>query len=208
MGKPVIGLIGGMGSGKSCVAAEFARHGGRIVSGDRLGHEALRQPEIRAAVIRRFGKEIVGSDGEIDRGKLGPLVFADEQQRKELESLVFPYIERRIGEEIEEAGSDPAASFIVLDAAIMLETGWNKVCRWLVYIDVPRELRLDRLARQRGWTETEVAARESAQMPLGEKASSADFILDNSGSPEAMAEQVARLVHRLGLLPLAGTRPG
>src|SRR5262245_8721332 len=86
--KPIIGLIGAIGSGKSAVAAEFARLGGRIVSGDRLGHEALQQPEIRRHVAEQFGPEVVAADGSIDRGKLGATVFADPARRRELERMV------------------------------------------------------------------------------------------------------------------------
>jgi dephospho-CoA kinase len=197
--KPIIGLIGGIGSGKSLISAEFARHGGKVVSGDQAGHEALRQPEIRDAVIARFGQEIIGTDGEIERRKLGRIVFGDIAQRKALELLVFPYIERRLREEIAEAQADPKVAFVVLDAAIMLEAGWNNVCDWIVYSDVPRDIRLHRLQQQRGWSEKEVTAREAAQMPLTEKKTRADFVIDNAGTAEQTAAQVKRLLQQLGI---------
>jgi dephospho-CoA kinase len=199
--KPVIGLIGGIGSGKSAVSAEFARHGGRIISGDQLGHEALRQPEIRDRVIQRFGQGIVGPDGSIVRRLLGAIVFVDPNARRDLEATVFPFIEQRIREEIEAAQSAAEIRFVLLDAAIMLETGWNKVCDWLVYIDVPREIRLERLNRQRGWSEKEVTAREQAQMPLTDKAAKADFTVDNSGPLPETTRQVYDLLKELGLSP-------
>lgn len=195
--KPIIGLIGGIGSGKSLIAVEFARHGGKVVSGDQAGHEALRQPEIRDAVVARFGPEIVGTDGEIERRKLGRIVFGDDSQRKALELLVFPYIEWRIREEIAAAQADPNVRFVVLDAAIMLEAGWNNVCDWIVYSDVPPEIRVQRLQQQRGWSEKEVTAREAAQMNLTDKKTRADFVIDNAGTPEQTAAQIARLVERL-----------
>jgi dephospho-CoA kinase len=195
--KPVVGLLGGMGSGKSSVAAEFAKHGGKVIAADQLGHEALRQPEIRDAIVKHFGADIVAPDGSINRKKLGAKVFAEERERKALEKLVHPWIGRRIEEEIAKASAQDEVSLIVLDAAIMLEAGWNNVCDWLVYIDVPREQRLERLARQRGWSEKEVAAREQAQMPLEAKQRLADFTVDNAGSPAQTARQVAELVARL-----------
>jgi dephospho-CoA kinase len=197
--KPVIGIIGAPGSGKSSVAAEFAKHGGRIIAGDVLGHEALMQSEIRQQVIEHFGKEIIAVDGSINRKKLGAKVFADVTERRALETLVHPYIERRIAEEIDQANKAVNVAFIVLDAAIMLETGWNNVCDKLVYIDVPRATRLDRLVQQRGWSEKEVAARESAQMSLTDKLSKADFVVDNSGTGEQTAQQVRNLLQELGL---------
>jgi len=188
--KPVVGLVGGMGSGKSRVAAEFARRGARVISGDELGHEGLRQPEIRDQVVGRWGPGVLDGDGHIDRRKLGGLVFADPAERRALEGLLFPWIERRFQEEIEAAKKDAAVPVVVLDAAIMLEAGWSRVCDRLVYIHAPRDVRLRRLAGQRGWTPKEVTARESAQMSLTEKASRADVAVDNSGSPGQLARQV------------------
>src|SRR5262245_3042424 len=98
--KPVVGLIGGMGSGKSRVADLFAARGARVISGDALGHEALRQPAIRSRVVERWGPGVLDERGAIDRRNLGRLVFADAGQRRELEALVFPWIERRLQEEI------------------------------------------------------------------------------------------------------------
>src|SRR5438128_8280485 len=86
----VIGLIGGIGSGKSAVAAEFARHGAAVISGDQLGHEALQQPDIRAKVIAHFGPTIIESNGDINRRKLGAIVFADLSKLRGLEKIVFP----------------------------------------------------------------------------------------------------------------------
>jgi len=197
--KPILGLLGGMGSGKSWVAAQLVQRGGRLISGDALGHEALVQPDIRQRVIERFGTEISDNAGKINRRQLGRKVFADAAERKSLEAIVFPWIESRIREEIEAARNDKRAAFVVLDAAIMLETGWNNVCDWLVYIDVPREIRLARLAEQRGWTEKEGAARESAQMPLNEKKNRAEFVIDNSGTTAATVRQIDDLLARCGI---------
>jgi len=198
LAKQVIGLIGGIGSGKSLVAAELARHGGIVISGDKLGHEALRDPDIKAGVIKRWGNGIRDADGNIDRRRLGRIVFADAKERQALEKLAFPYIERRIGQElIDKAKSNPQAAFIVLDAAVMLEAGWNRFCDWLVYVKAPRAIRLRRLVEQRGLDEKEVAARENAQWPEAEKEKRADFVLDNSGSPEELTQQVNELLEKL-----------
>jgi dephospho-CoA kinase len=189
-----------VGSGKSLAAAEFAKYGGRIVSGDAFGHEALRRLEIKEEVVRRWGHEILNDQGEVDRRKLGAIVFADPKERKTLESLVFPWIEKRIGEEIDGAISDSQVKFVVLDAAIMLEAGWAKRCDKIVFLDTPREERLRRLAQERGWTAQQVEEREKAQWPLNEKQMRASAILDNSGSPEELARQVRKLVAQWGSL--------
>jgi dephospho-CoA kinase len=197
--KPVIGLIGGMGSGKSRVAAELQRHGGCIVSGDRLGHEALRQPAIRSQVVGRWGTEILGENGEVDRRQLGQRVFADPKELRTLEALVFPWIERRLQEEIAKAKAAPEVRLVVVDAAILLEAGWNGWCDRIVYIHAPRAERLRRLEEQRGWGAKEVEAREQVQMSLTDKVSRADAVVDNSGSPDHLAQQVTDLLGRWGI---------
>ena len=197
--KPIIGLIGGIGSGKSRVAAEFVRHGAKVIAADQLGHEALRQPAIRGQAVQRWGTAILADDGTIDRRKLGRIVFADPAERQALEALVFPWIERRFHEEAAAAANDPAIALIALDAAILLEAGWNKICDWIVYVYAPRAIRLQRLAEQRGWTTKEVEARESAQMSLTDKVTRADVAVDNSDSLDRTAQQVDDLLRRWGL---------
>jgi dephospho-CoA kinase len=193
----VVGLVGGMGSGKSSVAEEFTRRGARIVSGDHLGHEALAQPDIRAQVLERWGPVVLGKGGEVDRLKLAAIVFGNPAERQALEQLVFPWIERGLREEIAAAQDDPQVSLVLLDAAIMLEAGWDRLCDRLVYVHAPRDVRLRRLAAQRGWNAKEVEARESAQLALTDKVSRADYVIDNTGSPEQLARQVDDLLHRL-----------
>jgi dephospho-CoA kinase len=196
--KLVFGLIGGIGSGKSSVAAEFARHGAKVISGDELGHEALRQADIRAQVIEHFGAGIATLNGEIDRRKLGAIVFADVHQLRALEALVFPWIQQGLQEQVAAAQRDPSVSLIVVDAAVMLEAGWDKFCDKIVYVDAPVEQRLARLAHQRGWTEQEVQARAHAQMALPDKAARADAAIDNSGPPAALGPQIAKLLKHWG----------
>jgi dephospho-CoA kinase len=197
--KLVVGLLGGIGSGKSQVAAAFARYGARVIAGDQLGQAALRDPAIRTRVVSRWGQGIVDEKGAIDRGRLAAIVFADSAERKALEAITHPWIRQHIHAAVEEARNDPCVPLIVLDAAVMLEAGWNEVCDRLLFIDAPRAVRLQRVAQQRGWSEKEVAAREQAQLPLTEKAVRADHVLDNSSSLEHLNRQVNDLLHLWGL---------
>jgi dephospho-CoA kinase len=197
--KRVIGLVGGIGSGKSRVAEELRKCGAAVISGDRLGHEALRQAEIKERVVQQWGGTILDAAREVDRKRLGAIVFADANQRRLLETIVFPWIEKGIGEEIALARKNESVKFIVLDAAILLEAGWSRFCDRVLFVDAPREVRLQRLAGQRGWNEKEVTARENAQMPLAEKKSRADAIIDNSGTPEELTRQVEDLLHEWGI---------
>jgi dephospho-CoA kinase len=201
MSKPVICLVGGMGSGKSQVAALLARHGGQVIAGDALGHEALRQPDIRRRVLETFGSEVAAADETIDRRRLAGIVFGDAAARQKLEALVFPWIKRRIGEEIATAQTNATIAFIILDAAVLLEAGWNHPCDRLVFVDAPRELRLQRLEKQRHWSEKEVQARELAQLPLNEKRKRAHAVVDNSGPLEAADRQLLDLLRKWRLLP-------
>jgi dephospho-CoA kinase len=191
--KAVIGLVGGIGSGKSLVARLLAERGGFIIDADPIAHAALRDPAIRERVVARFGREVLGNDGEIERKKLAVPVFADENARRELESWVFPWVGKRAEELIRRANMDPAVKFIVVDAPVMLEAGWNRVADRIIYVDTPREVRLTRLA-QRGWTPEQISARERAQLSLTEKARRADAAVDNAGSSEATARQLDRIL--------------
>jgi len=196
--KLVVGLIGGIGSGKSLVAQLLAERGGVVIQGDALGHEALKQPDIRERVVARFGPGVIDAQGEIVRRRLAERVFTNDEELRALERLVFPYIRRRAEELIAEARANPKARFVVLDAAVMLEAGWNTACDRIVYVHAPRDVRLARLAK-RGWSETQVADRERAQLPLAEKARRADAAIDNGGDVAQTATQVDRILREWNL---------
>lgn len=190
----LIGILGGVASGKSLVAGELARLGAGWLDADLAGHEVLRLPQIEDAVRRRWGREVFGPDGRIDRSRLARLVFADPpdgpRERKHLEQLTHPEIGRLLGRQAEcLAGSGKVAA--VLDAPLLLEAGWDRLCRKLVFVDAPRPARLRR-ALARGWSEEDFAAREEAQESLDFKRQRADVVLDNSGSPEQTQAQVER----------------
>jgi dephospho-CoA kinase len=199
--KPVLGLIGGIGAGKSTVATALAQHGGKVVAADPIGHEALEQPDLRARILDVWGgRDILTLQGTIDRKKLGRIVFPSPVERSRLEHIVHPFIEQRIREEVARAQADPSSRFVVLDAAIMLEAAWADVCDKLVYVDAPRDVRLARVRTQRGWTDHDLANREAVQMPPDKKKERADAVVDNGGPPEATTAQVAQLVRKWELV--------
>jgi dephospho-CoA kinase len=186
---PVIGIVGGIGSGKSAVADAMRRLGGRLISADDFGHEALRQPDIKAQLIKRWGNQILDPQGNPDRKMVGRIVFENTDELRALENLVFPFIEKKINQEITSARADAGVKWIILDAAIMIETGWHRQCDRIVFVDAPRELRLARVKEQRGWVEKELERRECMQMPLDEKKDYAHVIIVNDGDFEKVSRQ-------------------
>ena len=195
----VVGILGGVASGKSLVSQQLAQLGAGVLDADRAGHEVLRTPQFEAEARKRWGPSIFGPDGHIDRGRLAEIVFAAtphaDHERKYLEQLTHPEIGRRLGRQAE-AMAAAGCAVAVLDAPLLMEAGWDGLCDVLVFVDSPREL-CARRAAARGWTEEQFAARQRAQESLDWKRGRADVIIDNSGSPESTLAQVQRLWHTL-----------
>ncbi len=192
--KPVIGLVGAIGAGKTTVARCFADRGGFVIDADALGHEALRQPPIIAQLVGRWGESVRKPDGSLDRRAIGRIVFGNADERNALEVVVFPYIGERCVEEIARSMSDPAVRFVVLDAAVLFEAGWDANADRVVYVDAPREVRLARLAARSGWTAADLTAREAAQWPADRKKAHADAVVVNDADVARLQEQVDRLL--------------
>jgi dephospho-CoA kinase len=195
----VIGLLGGVASGKSLVAKQLADLGAEILDGDRAGHEVLLEPEVEDAARRRWGPEIFSAAGPIDRRALARIVFAPtaagRAELKYLEELTHPKIALRLKQQAAEMAAR-GVKLAVLDAPVMLKAGWHRFCDTIVFVEASRETRLNR-ARQRGWSEEDFNVREAAQESLQQKRERADKILDNSGSADATQSQVMRLWHSL-----------
>lgn len=192
--KPVFGLIGAIGAGKSSVAAAMAKRGGTVIDADRIGHGVLELPAVKSELVAMWGERVLKPDGTANRREIAGIVFPDSTERKKLESVVFPRIRQQAEERISAAMSDPNTRFVVVDAAVMLEAGWNTVCDRIVYVDAPREQRLHRLAARSGWNPEEVAAREASQLPTAEKLAHADAVLMNDGSPDDLQQKVDALL--------------
>ncbi len=195
MGMQVIGLLGGVASGKSTISRLLAAAGAGVLDADRAGHEALRLPEVEQVARNRWGEAVFGVDGGLDRSQLARIVFAPPpdgpQERRFLEQLTHPEIGRIIRRQAE-ALAEESCPVAVLDAPLLLEAGWDRLCSTLVFVDVPRDLRLARALR-RGWTSSEFEAREQAQLPVETKRARADLILENAGDMEEARKQVTRL---------------
>ena len=180
----IIGLIGGVASGKSAVGAALAQRGAVVFNADEFGHAVLKEPEIRDVLVQHWGPGVLGKDGEISRPAVAKIVFARTpkgvEEREYLEQLVHPGIRRRIEAAIQ-ALPTTGISAVVIDAALLLEAGWAAVCTAIVFVDAPREQRLAR-ARTRGWSDEEFSRREAAQLPIEKKRRRASYLLENSGT--------------------------
>ena len=195
----VIGVLGGVASGKTMVARQLKELGAGLLEADRAGHEALKNEKIETAVRQRWGPQILGTDNRIDRARLARIVFAKSpdarQEREYLEQLTHPEIRRLLRKQLGHLADD-GCTVSVLDAPLLLEAGWDEFCNAFIMVDSPRQLRLAR-ALTRGWTEEDFAAREDVQKSLEVKRKHADVVVDNSGSPEQTKAQVERFWHSL-----------
>lgn len=192
--KPVIGIIGGIGAGKSRVAAEFERQGCLVVDSDRLNHEILRQPEVLATLRDWWGEAVVAPNGGPDRRRIAEIVFADAGKKERLESLVYPLIAQRRAAMIQAVEEDSAVKAIVIDSPLLLESHLDRECDTIVFVNAGESQRLTRLRRERGWTAEEVRRREGWQLPLAEKRSRAAFVVENDGPAEKLRPQVADIL--------------
>ena len=187
----LVGLTGGIGSGKSTVAGMLAKRGAVVLDADRLAHDAVApRTEGFDAVVARFGHAVIAPDGALDRAALAEIVFADAGSRADLEAIVHPEVRRRIAETVaEHADTDDV---VVVDSPLLIETGAHE--RFAVVVVVTASI-AERVARltARGMSEGDVHARIAAQMPLEEKAELADVVLDNDGSESDLEGQVERL---------------
>ena len=192
----IIGLVGGVASGKSYIAELLESLGALRIDADRLGHEVLRMQELRERLVGIWGDGILTDQGEVDRARVGKLVFGNKldaiARRRQLEAVVHPRIRALALERIAAVRASPEAPLaIVIDAPLLIEAGWEPMCDFILFIDSPREERIER-ATARGWTESHFDDRETSQISLDEKRSRATHFLDN-GPAANVAEQVNRL---------------
>jgi dephospho-CoA kinase len=202
----VIGLVGGVGSGKSCLSRLLSeKHPIQIVEGDAAGHQVLTEPAVKESLRASFGDGIFTPEGEVDRRQVSRLVFgsAPEQiaARKNLEQIVHPRIKEILTRQVELARAQPGIEAVILDAAVMLETGWRELCDRVVFVDVPLELRVRRVHDNRGWSREQLQQREESQFPLEQKRKEADDVVDNSGEVSVALSQLETVFRRFTASP-------
>lgn len=186
----VIGLTGGIASGKSTVSQYLRELGAPVIDADAIVHE-LQQPgtPVTAAIAREFGPGVIRPDGSLDRAALGAIIFADAARRKALEAIVHPAVRERMWSEVERYRAEGRPA-VILDVPLLIESKIHRTVDrvWVVYID--RELQIERLIDRDGLTPEQAGQRISAQMSLDEKRQYADLIIDNRGTREQTRSQV------------------
>jgi len=198
----LVGLTGGIGSGKSTVARLLEKRGAVVFDADLLAREAV-EPGTpgHAAVIERFGADVLAPGGELDREALASIVFADPSARRDLEQIVHPEV-RRLFAEGSEAYHD-TDRIVVFSAPLLVESGMHTAFEILVVVSATVATQIQRLMRQRGMSEPSIRARIDAQAPLEDKAAVADFLVDNEGTLAELQSQVERLWHDLSARAVA-----
>jgi dephospho-CoA kinase len=188
----LVGLTGGIGSGKSTVARLLGERGAVVFDADLLAREAV-EPGTpgHAAVIERFGADVLAPGGALDREALASIVFADPSARRDLEQIVHPEV-RRLFAEGSEAYRD-SDRVVVFSAPLLVESGMYTAFEILVVVSATVATQIERLMRQRGMSEGSIRARIDAQAPLEDKAAVADFLVDNEGTLDELESQVERL---------------
>jgi len=180
--------VGGVGAGKSAVAAAFEEMGAHRLDADRIAHQVVQLPSVKSRLKDLYGSSIINTCDRVDRGALAQRAFRSKKTIRELEGVIHPIVIQRIRKRI--AAAD---GIVVLDAPLILECALDELCDLLVYVKTPARLRRARLRRERNWDEREVRRRERLQMPVSAKARRADVCVENDGSRARTRARIRRI---------------
>ena len=195
----VLGLLGGIASGKSTVSALVAAGGrGRVIDADALARQALDQCARDGRLADGLGPWALTASGAPDRKAIAARVFGDPAALRALERLTHPHVTAQIDEAVYEHRTGKGAPILVLDVPLLLEAGLDRRCDALWFVDAPDAARYARAEKRLGLSREDVERREAAQSPLARKKARADLVLENGGSPESLARDVAKALSSLG----------
>ncbi|MBA7642949.1 Dephospho-CoA kinase [subsurface metagenome] len=189
----IIGLTGGIGSGKSTVAQFLAELGAIIIDADKMGHEALKPgSEVRQQVVAAFGRQIVNANGDIDRSRLGEIVFDNAEARERLNRIMHPPLYDMVKARLEECRRQ-GAGMVVLEAPLLIEAGWQSLADEVWVTVAPEATVLNRLQERSGLSEPESLVRIRSQLPSEERLKHADVVIDTDCSPGELKNRVTGL---------------
>jgi len=195
---PVVGIVGGLASGKSTVGRLLADRGARVVDADRIGHDVLTLPGIKEALVRAFGQDILTDGGAVSRPRLAERAFGCAEHVAKLNGIVHPEILRRARAQVERLRRQDGVPLVVLDAALLLETKLDsEICQAVLFVDASAELRRQRACSRRRMSREQFDRREQVQLPPESKRKKADFVVSNDGSPADLEDQIEGLWPRL-----------
>lgn len=197
---PIIGLAGAIGAGKSTLAAALARRGCLVIDSDREARTKLDDPAVKQQLLNWWGPTILDTEGNINRRTIADRIFQDAAARKQLESLIHPLI-RRTRPQAQHEAARAGAIAIVYDAPLLFEAGIDAICDITIFVDAPRDARLQRLAQSRAWTEAELDRREAMQWSLNRKKAAATLTIPNEADPSHLDEAAQHILQHLGLNP-------
>ena len=189
----MIGILGGMYSGKSTVAAELAKLGCAVIDADSISHQLLDEKDVRAKVVRVFGKEILDDKGKIDRSALANRVFGDPAKLETLTGILHPLVMARVEQLITQYSSQPNVRAIALDMPLLVEVGWEKRCDHIIFVDCAPPLRLERAKNKGVFEADQLKIRENLQISLDKKKRIADNIVDNNSDLSGLSKQIANI---------------
>ena len=190
----VIGVTGGIGVGKTAVCSLFAQRGRTIISADKIARELTdNDPSIKQQLRVTFGEAICDRNGVLDRAKLARAVFASSHQRRKLNAIVHPAVFRVIDEQIGSLTANQRRPYVLVEAALIYETGMEKQLDYVIVVDAADGTRIQRVMQRDRISREQVISRIQSQMPTGRKRAQADFVIENNSTPSALRSKVAFL---------------
>lgn len=190
----IIGITGGLGTGKSTVAAMFAQRGAAVIDADHIAHEVMAPgAPVWRGVVRAFGRAVLAADGTVDRRRLAQLVFADAGKRARLERLVHPAVLKEIRQQLAAMRRAKQVRVVVVEVPLLFEVGADRLVNVTVVVTAPEAVQRRRLKAKFGWSEREVRSRIRAQWDLSAKVALADYVVHNGGRVQDTRRQVEYL---------------
>ena len=196
-GKPIIGITGGIGSGKSTVARIFGELGCLVIDADEQVRQAYRDPAVVEQLQQWWGDQVIERPGQLNRRKIADIIFHDPGQKQRLESLLHPIVANLRQQRMIEAVDNPQIAAYIWDTPLLFEAGLRSGCDAIVFVETPFQQRLERVQQARQWDEAELRRREKSQWPLDKKREISDYIIDNTADADHVRGQVSEVFFRI-----------